>query len=68
MAKKYFHYVIAHTWPESPEDLSIYTYYQETQKGTMDAARKFLEYVRVNSPKHDWAIYKVKYKKVEDGI
>lgn len=45
MAKKE-NYVIAAPWPRGKGELSVYTYFNAHQYGTMEDAEKFLEYVR----------------------
>jgi len=63
-----FSYVIARPWKDTePESLCIYTYHNEIQHGTKESAKRFLEYVRSRSDSDSkkYAIYKVKFKKVD---
>jgi hypothetical protein len=64
---KEFDYVIAHPWHEDePDNLCIYAYGSEVQRGTMKDAKQLLKYVR--SQKDDdsdqYAIYRITYEKI----
>jgi len=67
---KVFRYVVARKWhPDDPNsDLCIYAYHTEIQTGTMEDARRFLEYVNVRlrrDDKKDYSIYRVEFVEVE---
>lgn len=67
MAKE-FNFVIARPWEDDePENLCIYAYGCEVQRGTMKEARDMLKYVR--SQKDDdsdqYEIYRVVYEKLK---
>lgn len=60
-------YVVAHKWDESKPicgNLAIYAYRTEIQHGTLEDAKRFLDYVRERSPEDDWSIYKVSFSKL----
>ena len=66
MAKK-FNYVVAHPWEDTEDsNLCIYTYFDTVHQGSSkEEAREMLEYVKRRSGNENWAIYKVKFTKVE---
>lgn len=62
-----FDYVVAREWePEySTDDLCIYTYGHQIQKGTLEDAQEFLSYVQSRANAHEqYHIYKVTYEKL----
>jgi hypothetical protein len=64
-----FKYVVARKWyPDDPNsELCIYSYRTEIQTGTMDDAKRFLEYVNVQSDNEkDYSIYRVEFVEVKN--
>lgn len=64
---KVFKYVVARPWDDNePDNLCIYAYCTEVQKGTMEDAESFLAHVKARQPDYaeKYAIYKVNYTKV----
>lgn len=60
-----FHFVVARPWSEyGSEDLAIYSYHGEIQKGPLKHAQNLLEYVQRMKPNKDYSIYKVNFEKV----
>lgn len=63
-----FKYVVARKWyPDNPaSDLCIYAYRTEIQTGTMEDARRFLEYVNGRrDDEKDYSIYRVEFVEVK---
>ncbi len=60
-----FEYIVARPWhPGEPErGLCIYTYFHQIQKGSLERAKSFLEYVRTQEPgnANEYGIYEVKF-------
>lgn len=64
-----FKYVVARKWhPDDPaSDLCIYSYHSEIQSGTMESAKRFLDYVNGQSDDvKDYRIYRVAFVEVND--
>lgn len=62
-----FQYVVARLWEPKYEtdDLCIYTYGHQIQKGTRSDAEEFLVYVmNMTKHEHEYAIYKVHFEKL----
>jgi hypothetical protein len=58
-------YVIARPWEdEDPEYLSIYAHGSEVQRGSIEDAKKMLEYVRWSDNSNEWNIYLVNFEKI----
>ena len=60
-------YVVARKWDVNkpvPGNLSIYTFASEVQRGTLDEAKEFLEYVQQRRPEEEWDIYRVRFEKL----
>jgi len=55
-------YVVAAKWPCGT--MNIYTYGEDIQKGDMESAKGFLEYVQFMEPSKNWNIYEVEFKKL----
>lgn len=66
-----FSYVIAKPWrPNDPithDNLCIYTYGSQIQRGTMADAEAMLDYVKrpSNGGEGEWAIYRISYERLE---
>lgn len=61
MAKKE-NYVIAAPWPRGDGELSVYTYFNAHQYGTMEDAEKFLAYVQKKVSSDDSRRYETQPK------
>lgn len=54
-----FNYCIGHYWKGEDGAISVYAYGKEVHYGSLSDATKFLEYVRGQSPDHNWTIFKL---------
>lgn len=62
-----FNFVVARPWEtDDPDNLCIYAFGGEVQRGTLEDARRFLDYVRSRSGTEQYRIYTVNYEVIED--
>lgn len=67
MDKKIINYVVARPWDQKdPEHLAIYSYFHDVQRGTLEDAKNFLEYVKNKDNSEDYAIYIVNFRKIDE--
>lgn len=57
-----FDYVVARKLAN--DTLSFYTYGTEIIRGDLESARYFLDYVKRQSPRDTWKIYRLEYKEI----
>ncbi len=62
-----FDYVVARPWDdEDPNYLAIYTFGSQIQRGTIEEAKDFLNYVQRQGNKDEkYSIYKVNFEKID---
>lgn len=62
-----FNFVVARPWKkDDPDNLCIYAFGGEVQRGTLEDARGFLEYVQSREQSEQYKIYRVNYEVIED--
>lgn len=59
MSKKKFNYAVGHYWENNSGSIGCYTYHSEVHFGLMKDAKNFLNYVKTQSPQHEWKIFQL---------
>ncbi len=57
--KKEFNYCVAHYWEGESGSIGAYTRWNDIFYGTMKEAKKFLKYVKQQSPDREWKIFQI---------